>query len=94
MEHQNEQAWWNIQRSAKYLNMSVAFVRKAVRQKRIPFVRVGTKVLRFRKQDLDRWLESNRSGGETGTAITRPRLRHAALIVNPRREALVNVSLR
>jgi excisionase family DNA binding protein len=56
----NDAAWWNIKTSANYIAVSVAFMRKLVRQRRIPFVRVGSKVLRFRKQDLDRWLESSR----------------------------------
>jgi excisionase family DNA binding protein len=63
MDSHDEQ-WWNIRRAADYLDMSVAFLRKAVRQKRIPFARAGSKALRFRKQDLDRWLEGNGSGGE------------------------------
>jgi excisionase family DNA binding protein len=65
MDSHDEQ-WWNIRRAAAYLDMSVAFLRKAVRQRRIPFARAGTKALRFRKQDLDRWLEGNGSGAEMG----------------------------
>ena len=53
------QQWWNIRQAASHLGMSVAFLRKAVRQRRIPFVRVGSKALRFRKEDLDRWFEAN-----------------------------------
>lgn len=56
--------WWNIRRAADYLDMSVAFLRKAVRQKSVPFVRAGSKALRFRKEDLDAWLESNSCNGE------------------------------
>jgi len=55
--------WWNIRRAAIYLDMSVAFLRKAVRQKRVPFVRAGSKALRFRKEDLDAWLVSNGCNG-------------------------------
>ena len=36
--------------------MSIAYVRKAVRLRRIPFTRIGTKALRFSKADLDTWL--------------------------------------
>jgi excisionase family DNA binding protein len=60
----HDERWWNIRRAADYLDMSVAFLRKAVRQRRIPFARVGNKALRFRKQDLDRWLEASGTGGE------------------------------
>jgi excisionase family DNA binding protein len=47
---------WNITSTAKYLGMSVAFLRKAVRQKKIPYSRIGDKVLRFSKRDLDAWV--------------------------------------
>jgi excisionase family DNA binding protein len=64
MEGAQASQWWNIKRAALYLDMSVAFLRKGVRQKRIPFVRAGSKALRFRKEDLDAWLESNGCNGE------------------------------
>jgi len=56
--------WVSIKEAAQYLAVSVGFLRKCVRQKRVPFARAGSKALRFRRQDLDRWLESNGSGGE------------------------------
>ena len=56
--------WWDIKRAATHLGMSVAFLRKAVRLRRVPFARVGSKALRFRRSDLDRWLESNGCRGE------------------------------
>jgi excisionase family DNA binding protein len=64
MEVTQASQWWNIRRAAVYLDMSVAFLRKAVRQKSIPFVRAGSKALRFRKEDLDAWLESNGCNGQ------------------------------
>jgi len=54
--------WCNIREAAAHLNVSVSFVRKMVRGRRIPFARAGTKVLRFRRRDLDTWLESNGHG--------------------------------
>jgi excisionase family DNA binding protein len=48
--------WMTIKDASRYLNMSVGFLRKAVREKRVPFARVGTKVLRFRREELDHWL--------------------------------------
>lgn len=62
-EHQSE-SWCDIRQAASHVNMSVAFMRKAVRERRIPFVRVGSKALRFRPSDLDRWLEASGCGGE------------------------------
>ncbi len=53
---------WNITSTAKYLGMSVAFLRKAVRQKRIPFTRIGDKALRFSKKDLDAWVAAQTQG--------------------------------
>jgi len=59
-----ESGWWNIKQAAAYLGVSTAFIRKSVRLGRIPYARAGGKVLRFRRIELDRWLESNGSGGE------------------------------
>ena len=56
--------WCNIKAAAAHLGMSVAFLRKAVRLRKVPFARAGTKALRFRRSDLDRWLEANGSGVE------------------------------
>jgi excisionase family DNA binding protein len=56
--------WMTIKEAAKYLHVSIAFLRKCVRLRRVPFARAGTKSLRFRRSDLDKWLESNGTGGE------------------------------
>ena len=58
--------WWDIRLAASYLSVSVAFVRKAVRQQRIPFARAGTKNLRFRKSELDAWMKARGCDGEEG----------------------------
>ncbi len=50
---------WNIRTAADYMGVSVAFLRKAVQQRRVPFLRAGSKSVRFRRVDLDRWLEAN-----------------------------------
>lgn len=55
---------WNIRTSAQYLGVSVAFLRRAVRLRKVPFARAERKALRFRRCDLDRWLEANGSAGE------------------------------
>jgi excisionase family DNA binding protein len=59
----DEMGWWKIRRAAEYLDVSEAFLRKAVRLRKVPFVRVGSKALRFRKADLDLWVQENTSGG-------------------------------
>ena len=56
--------WGNIKQAALYLGVSIAFLRKAVRLRSVPFARVGSKVIRFRRSDLDRWLETTTFGAE------------------------------
>lgn len=43
---------------AQYLNMGVDGLYKMAQQGRIPALRAGG-VWRFRKEDIDRWLENN-----------------------------------
>lgn len=50
------QKWMTIRQAARYIGMSVGFLRKAVRQQRVPHTRIGTKSLRFDRDLLDRWL--------------------------------------
>lgn len=64
LEIRNDGQWWDIKRAAAYLGVSIAFLRKAVRLRKVPFARVGTKALRFRRSDLDRWVEANGCPGE------------------------------
>jgi excisionase family DNA binding protein len=64
VESSNIEGWLSINEVARYLNLSVSFIRKQVRYQRIPFVRPGGKVLRFRRDLLDAWLESNGSRAE------------------------------
>ena len=63
MKHtERNDGWWDIRRSAEHLGVSVAFLRKAVRTGQVPYARAGSKALRFRRADLDRWMWSNGSG--------------------------------
>ncbi len=61
----NTSDWCNIRQAAAHLGVSIGFIRKSVRLKRIPFARLGTKALRFRRSELDRWAEA--SGPEDKT---------------------------
>jgi excisionase family DNA binding protein len=65
--------WWDIKKAAAYLGMSVAFLRKAVRLRKVPFARVGSKSLRFRRSDLDNWLETNGCAGEASAQNSKSR---------------------
>ena len=58
--------WMTLRQASEYLAVSTNFVRKHVRLSKLPFARVGGKLLRFRKCDLDAWLESNGCNGEVG----------------------------
>jgi len=55
---------WNITEAAKYLSMSVAYLRKQVRLRAVPFFRIGGKAIRFRRSELDAWLGAHSNGGE------------------------------
>jgi excisionase family DNA binding protein len=55
--------WLTITQAGRYLNVSVAFLRKCVRTRSVPFARIGSKSLRFRRIDLDNWMEVNSSSG-------------------------------
>ena len=46
----------SIVEAAEYLNMSERFVRRLVAERRIPYLKVG-RLLRFRADDLDQFLE-------------------------------------
>jgi excisionase family DNA binding protein len=56
--------WLTITQAGRYLNVSVAFLRKRVRNRSVPFARIGSKALRFRLIDLNNWMEVNSCGGE------------------------------
>jgi excisionase family DNA binding protein len=51
-----ETKWLNIGEAARHIGMSVAFLRKATRNKSVPFSRVGSKALRFDREALVSWL--------------------------------------
>jgi excisionase family DNA binding protein len=60
----NSSEWCNIRQAAAHLGISISFIRKAVRLKQIPFARLGSKALRFRRSELDRWAQTNGCGVE------------------------------
>jgi excisionase family DNA binding protein len=64
MTEGNEKCWLNISEAAKHISMSVPFLRRCVRARAVPFARAGAKALRFRRVDLDRWLEANGCQGQ------------------------------
>lgn len=42
---------------AEYLNVKVSYIYQLTHVKRIPFIKMGAK-LRFRRDDIDKWLKS------------------------------------
>jgi len=66
-----EPQWLTISQASRYLNLSVGFLRKLVRAREIPFARVGSKALRFRRIDLDQWMTANSVGSEDHAEATR-----------------------
>ena len=52
----NEKEIYNIQRVSEYLDISISEVRKLVREKRIPFFRIGNR-LKFDLHCINLWIE-------------------------------------
>lgn len=46
-----------------YLNVSVSLLRKLVRRNKIPYNRIGVKLM-FRKNEIDKWLKDNMNSNE------------------------------
>ena len=54
-----EEGTWGNDTGATYLGCTPDTLRVWVSRRRVPFYKVG-RLTRFRRQDLDEWLESNR----------------------------------
>lgn len=46
---------FDVKQLAEYLNVSISLIRKLVKSKDIPYVRLGVKIL-FSKIEIDKWL--------------------------------------
>lgn len=55
---QSDGSLLNTAQASKILNLSESWLRKAVAGNRIPFIRIGTRVL-FRRVDLDSWISEH-----------------------------------
>jgi excisionase family DNA binding protein len=51
-------ATWGFKETSAYLGCTEGTLRVWTSKRKVPFVRVG-RLVRFRKQDLDAWLDSN-----------------------------------
>ena len=45
--------------ASKYLNIKTNTLYSLVRNRQIPHLRLGPRMVRFRKRDLDEWMRSN-----------------------------------
>lgn len=55
----------DMEQASVYLNIKKDTLYQLCFRKRIPFIKIG-KLNRFRRQDLDRWIESNMQGVSNG----------------------------
>ena len=58
MSKKNEPRFLDVPGVAQYLNISERWVRRAVAERRIPFVKAGA-LLRFDRVELDEWILGN-----------------------------------
>lgn len=61
-----EKAFLDREELARYLGLTVGFIDTAVSERRIPFVRLGHRTVRFKKADIDEWIADKafRPGGD------------------------------
>jgi|TARA_R100000482_G_C5045505_1_gene110277 excisionase family DNA binding protein len=53
---QNQNMFMNIKQVAEYLQVSPKTIRRLTKTKKLPFVKVSHKVLRFNKSRVDAWV--------------------------------------
>jgi len=51
---------WNFDEAAQYLACSPRTLRKWCSRRQIPHIKMGSRLVRFSKADLDKWLTSSR----------------------------------
>ena len=66
LTHIVNREWLSLSQAAEYLQVSESFLRKQVRLKSIPFSRLGSKALRFRRARLDFWAEGSNAADFRG----------------------------
>ena len=55
----------SVEQLADELGVSVRYVRRIIAERRIPYVKVGH-LIRFERDEVDRWVEANRVNALTG----------------------------
>jgi excisionase family DNA binding protein len=72
VKHEDD-ALCTVQSLAKYLEVSPQWVYERINRKEIPFIKMG-KFPRFRKSDIDRWLDSQK------VPVTQTQPKHLKLV--------------
>lgn len=55
----------SVTQLADELGVSVRYVRRIIAERRIPYVKVGH-LIRFQREEVERWVEANRVNALTG----------------------------
>jgi len=55
----------DIKQCAEFLNVSISMIRKLVRKNKIPYNKIGAKLL-FSKNEIDKWLLDHQINCEEG----------------------------
>lgn len=50
----------DISHASRYLNCSERYLRRLVQERRVPFIRLGGRKIRFSLHDLDSWVDAQR----------------------------------
>ena len=65
MHRDDKAALIGVEQLADELGVSVRYVRRIIAERRIPYVKVGH-LIRFERNEVDRWVEANRVNALTG----------------------------
>ena len=65
MHRDDKAALIGVEQLADELGVSVRYVRRIIAERRIPYVKVGH-LIRFERDEVDRWVEANRVNALTG----------------------------
>ncbi len=53
---------WSVERLSEYLSVPIATVRDWVYKRKIPFIKVGDRLIRFNPSDVFEWLAERKKG--------------------------------
>ena len=51
----------NIEEAAEYLGVKTSTIRSWIKKKNMPFLRVGVKLLKFKRSEIDDWVNSEKN---------------------------------